>query len=149
MKTPPIIDPNTYYTLGSGTDERAVKRTAKDGKTASLGDDFDVSYGSLLQIYDAYMKELLRMGPAAHQLPPTHPLISTLAVLRFMWLTWCYTAHDLAALREMIADRGQVDNEASDAVVDGFTDEIDSLRKEVATLRAELDEIKASLGTNR
>lgn len=86
-----IIDPNVYYKLAERTpEERSVPMLSE----IRLGQEYDITFEALKLHHQAIREAIAaQVGrPEIHRNP-----IGTL--IQAVWLLWCYTSHDVSALR--------------------------------------------------
>ena len=108
-----IIDPNIHYPLAVGTpQERSIPLKSE----STLGKEYDQTFAILVQLYDAGSRH-----------PSGGPQC---AMIRAIWILWCYSSHDIAAIRKLADERHE------QSIKD-----IDKLRSELASLRAEVAQL--------
>ena len=116
-----IIDPNIHYPLAVGTpQERSIPLKSE----STLGKEYDQTFAVLVQLYDAGTRHPAGAGQCA--------------MIRAIWILWCYASHDITAARKLADER----HEQSIAASDKLHSELESLRAEVAELRGRVDYVE-------
>lgn len=90
-----IIDPNTYYSLGQGDDQRAVPML----KQVSLGAQYDRTYGQLRTLHES-LQNHPQGGP-------------TRAIIESSWLLWCYVSAEITRLNTQL---GKIEKKLEEVV---------------------------------